>query len=237
MLWALLENCLPEPGRRGGLSPSGCRQGRRFGLWSAPHVRLPIEDAPLFLGPGAALRGGAHGLRGLLQLRGAPAPPSSSPPRRSSTPPRSSPTREATRPRTPISTRTRPPTWRTCGGGCASPRSARRTTASRRWPTLVRDDLRALGFKEAELVPTDGHPGVWGYYDAGAEKTLVVYMMYDVQPVEPEGWPVSAFDGRAGRPPAGQGADGARRHQPEGAGARLPQRARGDHRARAASCR
>ncbi|HSA54865.1 MAG TPA: M20/M25/M40 family metallo-hydrolase [Gemmatimonadaceae bacterium] len=61
--------------------------------------------------------------------------------------------------------------------------------------TLLRDDLRRLGFQEAELVPTSGHPGVWGYYDAGAEKTLAVYMMYDVQPVEPTGWSVSAFDG------------------------------------------
>jgi hypothetical protein len=42
---------------------------------------------------------------------------------------------------------------------------------------LLRDDLKALGFAEAELVPTDGHPGVWGYYDAGAEKTLMLYMM------------------------------------------------------------
>jgi acetylornithine deacetylase/succinyl-diaminopimelate desuccinylase-like protein len=60
---------------------------------------------------------------------------------------------------------------------------------------MVRKDLLALGFKEAELVPTSGHPGVWGYYDAGAEKTLAVYMMYDVQPVEPTGWSVGAFDG------------------------------------------
>jgi acetylornithine deacetylase/succinyl-diaminopimelate desuccinylase-like protein len=60
---------------------------------------------------------------------------------------------------------------------------------------LVRDDLRRLGFQEAELVPTSGHPGVWGYYDAGAAKTLAVYMMYDVQPVEPTGWSVNAFDG------------------------------------------
>ncbi len=61
--------------------------------------------------------------------------------------------------------------------------------------TLLRDDLRALGFKEAEVVPTSGHPGVWGYYDAGAAKTLAVYMMYDVQPIEPEGWRVNAFEG------------------------------------------
>ncbi len=60
---------------------------------------------------------------------------------------------------------------------------------------MVRKDLLALGFKEAELVPTNGHPGVWGYYDAGAEKTLAVYMMYDVQPVEATGWSVNAFEG------------------------------------------
>jgi acetylornithine deacetylase/succinyl-diaminopimelate desuccinylase-like protein len=61
---------------------------------------------------------------------------------------------------------------------------------------LLRDDLRALGFQEAELVPTRGHPGVWGYYDAGAPKTLVVYMMYDVQPVEPADWISPPFEAR-----------------------------------------
>jgi len=60
---------------------------------------------------------------------------------------------------------------------------------------LLRDDLKTLGFKEAEVVPTSGHPGVWGYYDAGSSKTLAVYMMYDVQPIEPTGWQVEAFDG------------------------------------------
>jgi Acetylornithine deacetylase/Succinyl-diaminopimelate desuccinylase and related deacylases len=60
--------------------------------------------------------------------------------------------------------------------------------------TLLRDDLRALGFRETELVPTSGHPGVWGYYDAGAPKTLLVYMMYDVQPVEPADWRVPPFE-------------------------------------------
>ena len=33
-----------------------------------------------------------------------------------------------------------------------------------------------------------------GFYDAGAPRTLVVYMMYDVQPEE-TGWSVPAFDG------------------------------------------
>lgn len=60
---------------------------------------------------------------------------------------------------------------------------------------LVAADLKKLGFKEAEVVPTSGHPGVWGYYDAGAPTTLVVYMMLDVQPVEPETWQVDPFAG------------------------------------------
>ena len=58
---------------------------------------------------------------------------------------------------------------------------------------LVRTDLEKMGFAEAEVVATDGHPGVWGYYDAGAERTLVVYLMYDVQPVNPEDWESPPF--------------------------------------------
>jgi acetylornithine deacetylase/succinyl-diaminopimelate desuccinylase-like protein len=58
---------------------------------------------------------------------------------------------------------------------------------------LVRQDLEDLGFAETAIVPTDGHPGVWGYYDSGADKTLVVYMMYDVQPVNPEDWQSPPF--------------------------------------------
>ncbi len=60
---------------------------------------------------------------------------------------------------------------------------------------LVAGDLRKIGFQEVEVVPTSGHPGVWGYYDAGAKKTLVVYMMLDVQPVEEKDWKVPPFAG------------------------------------------
>ena len=60
---------------------------------------------------------------------------------------------------------------------------------------LVENDLKALGFQETAIVPSSGHPGVWGYFDAKAKKTLVVYMMYDVQPIEPTGWKVDAFAG------------------------------------------
>ncbi len=59
---------------------------------------------------------------------------------------------------------------------------------------MVRADLAGMGFQEAELVPTSGHPGVWGYYDAGADRTLMVYLMYDVQPVNPEDWESPPFD-------------------------------------------
>ncbi|MFZ5623364.1 MAG: M20/M25/M40 family metallo-hydrolase [Gemmatimonadota bacterium] len=60
---------------------------------------------------------------------------------------------------------------------------------------LVRDDLRALGFREVDIVPTSGHPVVFGVYDVGAPKTILVYMMYDVQPVEPSEWRVPPFAG------------------------------------------
>jgi acetylornithine deacetylase/succinyl-diaminopimelate desuccinylase-like protein len=59
---------------------------------------------------------------------------------------------------------------------------------------MLRSDLETIGFQEAALVPTDGHPGVWGYYDAGAEQTLLVYMMYDVQPVNPDDWDSPPFE-------------------------------------------
>jgi acetylornithine deacetylase/succinyl-diaminopimelate desuccinylase-like protein len=48
--------------------------------------------------------------------------------------------------------------------------------------------FRELGCKEATRVETDGFPGVFAYYDAGAPKTVVVYMMYDTQPFEKERW-------------------------------------------------
>ena len=58
---------------------------------------------------------------------------------------------------------------------------------------MVKNDLAEMGFTETEVVATSGHPGVWGYYDAGAAKTLMIYMMYDVQPVNPEDWESPPF--------------------------------------------
>ena len=61
---------------------------------------------------------------------------------------------------------------------------------------MLRADLEAIGFTETQVVPTDGHPGVWGWYDAGAERTLMVYLMYDVQPVNEEDWRSPPFEAR-----------------------------------------
>lgn len=68
-------------------------------------------------------------------------------------------------------------------------------TGVREMAELLRDDLLALGFGEAWLLPTSGHPGVVGCYEAGAPTTLIVYMMYDVQPVIESDWRVQPFEG------------------------------------------
>jgi len=55
---------------------------------------------------------------------------------------------------------------------------------------LVAGQIREAG-GEAEIVPTPGYPVVYGEINVGAPKTLLVYGMYDVQPVLGETWAVS----------------------------------------------
>jgi acetylornithine deacetylase/succinyl-diaminopimelate desuccinylase-like protein len=59
---------------------------------------------------------------------------------------------------------------------------------------LVATRIREIG-GTAEVMPTGGHPVVWGRLDAGAPRTLLFYGMYDVQPVEGETWTVPPFAG------------------------------------------
>ncbi len=59
---------------------------------------------------------------------------------------------------------------------------------------MVRDSIARLGGR-AEIVPTPGWPVVYGSIDAGRPKTLLLYGMYDVQPVEGEEWMVPPFAG------------------------------------------
>ncbi|MQA79619.1 MAG: M20/M25/M40 family metallo-hydrolase [Streptosporangiales bacterium] len=51
------------------------------------------------------------------------------------------------------------------------------------------DALRELGCDEVEVVDTPAHPVVWAYLDAGADRTLVNYGMYDTRPTgDPKSW-------------------------------------------------
>jgi len=61
---------------------------------------------------------------------------------------------------------------------------------------LVKRYLQDLGCRETNLVETSGHPIVYGFYDASTEKTIVVYFMYDTQPVDEPGWTVPPLEGR-----------------------------------------
>jgi len=61
---------------------------------------------------------------------------------------------------------------------------------------LVKSYLEDLGCQDSQLVETSGHPVVYGYYDAGADKTIIVYFMYDTQPVDDPGWTVPPLEGR-----------------------------------------
>ena len=69
---------------------------------------------------------------------------------------------------------------------------------------LVLKEFRDLGSKAA-LVETKGNPVVYGRYDAGAPKTIIVYMMYDTMPADEQGWKVDPFAGElVEQPPFGR---------------------------------
>ena len=44
---------------------------------------------------------------------------------------------------------------------------------------------REAGFQQVEIIDTDGKPGVFATLDAGAEKTVGLYFMYDVKQYDP----------------------------------------------------
>lgn len=59
---------------------------------------------------------------------------------------------------------------------------------------LVAEYFRELiRCQKVDIVPTDGYPLVVGHYDAGAERTLAIYLMYDTQPADEPGWSVDPF--------------------------------------------
>ena len=61
------------------------------------------------------------------------------------------------------------------------------------------------GFTNVEIVPTDGHPGVFGTIDVGAQRTLGIYFMYDVKQFDPAEWSSPPLEGKmVERPGFGQ---------------------------------
>ncbi len=70
---------------------------------------------------------------------------------------------------------------------------------------LIRGYFEKLGCVDAKLVETVGNPVVYGEYNAGAKKTVLVYMMYDTMPVDEPGWTVPPLEGRViDMPPFGK---------------------------------
>ena len=70
--------------------------------------------------------------------------------------------------------------------------------------------LREAGFQRAEIIETDGKPGVFGTLDAGADRTVGVYFMYDVKQFDPAEWSSPPLADTIGvfMPGAGQNRDG-----------------------------
>jgi len=58
------------------------------------------------------------------------------------------------------------------------------------------DLARDAGFTNVEIVPTDGHPGVFGTIDVGAKRTLGIYFMYDVKQFDPSEWSSPPLEGK-----------------------------------------
>jgi acetylornithine deacetylase/succinyl-diaminopimelate desuccinylase-like protein len=48
--------------------------------------------------------------------------------------------------------------------------------------------LRDAGFDQATKVSTDGQPGIFATLDAGAQRTVGLYFMYDVKQADPSEW-------------------------------------------------
>ena len=60
------------------------------------------------------------------------------------------------------------------------------------------------GFQHAEIVPTDGVPGVYATLDAGAKDCLGLYFMYDVKQFEPAEWSSPPLEARIVDRPEGK---------------------------------
>jgi acetylornithine deacetylase/succinyl-diaminopimelate desuccinylase-like protein len=53
---------------------------------------------------------------------------------------------------------------------------------------------RDAGFQKVERIETDGQPGVFATLDAGAQRTIGLYFMYDVKQADPSEWSSPPWD-------------------------------------------
>jgi acetylornithine deacetylase/succinyl-diaminopimelate desuccinylase-like protein len=58
------------------------------------------------------------------------------------------------------------------------------------------DLLKDAGFQRAEKVPTNGKPGVFATYDAGAKRSVGLYFMYDVKQFDAKEWSSPPLEAR-----------------------------------------
>src|SRR5438105_670055 len=64
---------------------------------------------------------------------------------------------------------------------------------------------RDAGFQKADVITTEGKPGVFATLDAGAPKTVGLYFMYDVKQFDPAEWSSSPTDAQiVDKPPLGK---------------------------------
>lgn len=56
--------------------------------------------------------------------------------------------------------------------------------------------LSEAGFQQVEIVSTEGKPGVFARLDAGAEKTVGIYFMYDVKQFDAKEWSSPPLEAR-----------------------------------------
>ena len=78
----------------------------------------------------------------------------------------------------------------------ALPSIAAEDLNSREGAAYMETLLRDAGFQHVETIPTDGKPGVFATLDAGAEKTVGIYFMYDVKQYDPAEWRSPPLEGR-----------------------------------------
>src|SRR5438552_7957892 len=66
----------------------------------------------------------------------------------------------------------------------------------RRAAEYAAQQLQHIGFEHVELIPTPGHPLVYGdWLHVSSKPTLLIYGHYDVQPVDPvELWDTPPFE-------------------------------------------